>query len=310
MIVLRPTPGHATLSPIHCFLFGMRFPLSEFRWPQVLAAITLLPPVCMAAEPPDLIPASTYWLLPQQFEGSSLTLPGERRENRLSGARSLALWPGIEWQTTTLLSRTRYEQMYPVRAQGIGLSSGPQVRVGAAELSLPVSAGHESYSVGNPSIWASSAPKMTVELGPNDRVRLEANFGRRKEAGTNRRKRSATLSWRHRLTDNWSLTTGLRQSHESGGDTPGLTAETYASLDARFRSGWRWSLASSLSDFHYPGGSGLQTARSTSFSLSTRYSLPDGWWISGELKTIQTAYDEDQRSSRNNSAGLKLFRDF
>lgn len=288
----------------------MYSPFSEFRWSQALAAIALVTPVCTAAEPPDLIPAPAYWLLPEQFQGSSLVLPGERRENRLSGARSLALWPGIEWQTTTLLSRTRYEQMYPVRAQGIGLSTGPQVRVGAMEFSLPVSAGRDSYSIGNPSIWANGTPKMTVELGPNDRVRLEANFGRRKEAGTNRRKRSATLSWRHSLTDNWSLTTGLRQSYESGGDAPGLTAETYASLDVRFLSGWRWSLASSLSDFRYPGGSGLQAARSASFSLSTRYRLPDGWWISGELKTIQTAYDDDQRSSRNNSAGLKLFRDF
>ncbi len=288
----------------------MRLLLRKFQWPvAALAATGALPLVCGAAEP-GLIPPSTYWLLPKQFEGSSLTLPGERRENRLSGARSLVLWPGIEWQTTTLLSRTRYEQMYPVRAQGIGLSTGPQVRVGTAELSLPVSAGRDSYSVGSSSIWAGGTPKMTVELGPNDRVRLEANFGRRKEAGTNRRRRSATLSWRHHLTDNWSLTTGLRQSHERGGDTPGLTAETYASLDASFRSGWRWSLVSSLSDFRYPSGSGLQAAHSTSFSLSTRYRLPDGWWISGELKTIQTAYDEDQRSTRNNSAGLKLFRDF
>lgn len=287
----------------------MRLPSCEFRCPLALAAI-ILPPLCTAAEPPDLIPPSTVWLLPQQFQGSSLTLPGDRRENRLTGERSLALWPGVEWQTSTLLSRTHYEQIYPVRAQGIGLSTGPQLRFGSSELALPLSAGRDSSSIGNPSIWASGTPKMTVELGPDDRVRLEANFGRRREAGSNRRKRSATLSWRHRLTDNWSLTTGLRQSHESGGDTPGLTAETYASLDARFRSGWRWSLASSLSDFRYPGGSGLQAARSTSFSLSTRYKLPDGWWISGELKSIQTDYDSDQRSIANRSVGLKLYRDF
>lgn len=288
----------------------MRFRFSEFRWPLAHAAIALLPLGCAAADTANLIPPSTYWLLPLQFEGSSLLLPGERRVNRLTGERSLRLWPGVEWQTSTVLSRSRYEQLYPVRAQGVGLSTGPQIRLGESELSLPLSAGRDTYSVGSTSIWSGGAPKMTVELGPSDRVRLEANFGRRQEAGTSRRKRSATLSWRHRFTSIWSMTAGLRQSHQSGGDEAGLTSETFASIDARFGNHWRWSLASSLSDFRYPGTGGLQPTRSMSLSLSTRYKLSDGWWISGELKSIQTDYEDEQRPTMNHSAGLKLYHDF
>ena len=292
----------------------MRLFFREFRLPLNRAAMVLLAVIGPArAAQIDVGSSPLGWLLPSQVVGSSQWLPGERWEGRLTGERSLLLKPGMEWQTSTDLSRTRFEQMFPVRAQGIRLSTGPTIRFGAAELSLPWITGRDVYSVGGNSIWSGGAPRMSVALGPDDHVRLEAKISRRKDSGATQRRRSTSLSWRHSFSSEWSLTAGLRQVYESGESDNSLTAETYASVDARMANGWRWSLASSLSDLRQTGATGLQATqrdRSASLSLSTRYRLTDGWWISGELKSTQTYHADEQRAMTSHSGGMKLYRNF
>ncbi len=288
----------------------MRFIPRQFQLPQAHAAITLLALSLPAAAGADALSPSLDWLLPQRFYGSSQLLPGERWEGHLTGERSLALNPGVEWQTSTDLSRIRFEQMAPVRAQGFRLSTGPQLKLGAAELSLPWSAGYDTNSISGGSNWRGGAPRMSVALGPNDRIRLEAKISRRRDAGATQRKRTTSLSWRHSFGDAWSMSAGLRETREAGEVDASITGETWASLDARF-SGWRWSLASSLSEARSNGATGLvPTQRIASLSLSTRYKLSDGWWISGELKSTHINYSDEQRTLLSHSGGMKLQRDF
>ncbi len=264
---------------------------------------------CPVLAQADLSAPLPNWLLPPNVYGSSLLLPGERWEGQLTGERNIALRPGMEWQTRTDLHRTRFEQMYPARAQGFSLSTGPQIRLGAAEFSLPWSAGRNSSSIGGASSWSSGSPRMTVALGPWDRVRLEAKLSRRREGSSTQRRRTTSLSWRHSFSNNWSLTTGLREVRETGDADTSISAETYASVDAWFGDDWRWSLGSSLLDNRSTRLPALQRDRSASLSLSTRYRLPDGWWISGELQSTQT-YRGDEQRPLSHSGGLKLFRDF
>ncbi len=201
--------------------------------------------------------------------------------------------------------------MAPVRAQGFGLSTGPQLRLGIAELALPWNSGRDTSAANSTSTWSGGAPRMTVALGPNDRIRLEARISRRKDAGSTKRKRTTSLSWRHSFDDAWSMSAGLREIREADESDASITGETWASVDARLYSGWRWSLASSLSEARTSGGSGLQPAqRIASLSLSTRYRLSDGWWISGELKSTHSRYSDEARATTSRSGGLKIYRDF
>lgn len=255
-----------------------------------------------------------YDLLPLSYSTQSLSLPGERRENRLSGERALMLRPGVQWLTTTSLSRALIDQPYPVRTQSLSLSTGPQIMLGETEMSLRLNAGREASSLGTISVWNGGAPRMTVALGPNDRVRLEAAINTRNEANAVRRKRTASVSWRHRFSDRWSLTAGLRQARESDALEDNSVAETYASVDAWLRNGWLWSVASSLKDSSY-GGAGaisgelLRRDRSASLSLSTRYQLYGGWWISGELRSTQVWVEADP-PTRNQYGGVRLSKNF
>ncbi len=311
-------PGTLNSGPTTDLLLRMRLIFRQLPLPKAHAAIVALtlaaglsPSVAAGAAGTDVPPPSSLdWLLPQRFHGSSHMLPGDRWEGSLTGERSLALTPRLEWQTSTDLNRIRYEQLAPVREQGFRLSTGPMMRLGAAELSLPWNVGHDANSVSGRSTWSGGAPRMTVALGPNDRIRLEAKISRRKDAGATQRKRTTSLSWRHSFGDAWSMSAGLREIREAGEADARITGETWASLDARF-SGWRWSLASSLSEARGTGTIGLQPAqRTASLSVSTRYRLSDGWWISGELKSTQTHYTDEQRPLVSHSGGMKLFRDF
>ncbi len=274
----------------------------------------ILPALAAGSALADDIPASAYALLPVNFAGSSRTLPGERREERLSSERALVLSPSLQWLTSTDLSRSRLEQPYPVRAQSLILSTGPRIRLGNTELALPFDTGREASSLSREASWSGSAPRMTVALGPSDKVKLEARVSSRNDPQSSRRQRSASLSWRHSFNDHWSLTAGLRQERESDTLETAMTRtdETYASVEASLHGGWRWSLASSLANSNYGMGVGAGTARrnrSASLSLSTRYPLYDGWWISGELRTRQS-WGEAETPQAYQSGGLKLFRNF
>lgn len=276
------------------------------------ACLTALPaayPLPARAEADTPAPG---WLIPQQIYGSSQLLPGERWESQLTGKRRQVLQPGMSWQTSTDLHRTRFELMYPVREHGFSLSTGPVIRLGSAEVSLPWSTGRDSQSAGAGSSWSSGAPQMSVTLGPSDRVQLEAKLSRRRNGTANQRRRTTSLSWHHSFSKDWSLSAGLREIRENGDTTNSITAETYASIDAFVSNGWRWSFASSLSDQLYASAGrtvSVQRDRSASVALTTRYKLPDGWWFSGELKSTQIYRREEQRPA-NHAAGLKLYRDF
>ena len=269
---------------------------------------------CLPAAALDGGSAPSHWLLPQRLSSSRLFMPGDRSEDHVYSERSFRLGQGIAWQTSTDLSRTRLEQMYPVGTDGISLSTGPQIRLGATELALPFSTGRDSRNVGGGSTWSGGAPRMTVALGPYDRVRLEASLRHRNAYGQLQRRQSAALTWRHSVNEDWSLTTGLRQIRDSGGDTDGrVIAETYASIDGLLANGWRWSLASSLSDARYPEVTGLQPYyrdRSTSLSVSTRYRLVGGWWLSGDLRSTQSYRSDEMRGLTSYSGGLRLHRNF
>ena len=279
----------------------------------VLIAAAMSALTCGAARADDIQP-SMYSLLPTNFSGSSRTLPGESRENRLSSERSLVLSQRLQWLTSTDLSRTRLEQPYPVRAQSLSVSTGPRIRLGNSELALPFNASREASSLGSESTWTGGAPRMTVALGPNDKVRLEAKLSSRNDPQSSSRRRSTSVSWLHSINDRWSVSAGLRQEREFDGTDATLssTAETYANVEAKLGGGWRWSLASSLSGASYGASSSTDPVhrdRAASLSLSTRYPLYGGWWISGELKTKQT-WGDAETPLANQSGGLKLFRNF
>ncbi len=280
-----------------------------FRYPLTAALMAALSAGAAHAES---VPAAMYSLVPTTISASSRTLPGEFRESRLSSERSLLLSPGFQWLTTTQLSRTRHDQPFPVRTQSLSLSSGPRIALGATELALPFDAGRDNHSLSAESSWTSSAPRMTVALGPYDRIRLEARISTRNDALSTRRKRSASISWRHQFNERWALTTGVRQDSDYEAAAITNSAEAYASVDATLLGGWRWSLASQLSNANYGSAIPADTARrdrSASLLLSTRYPLYGGWWISGELATRHT-WSESEKPLLNQSGGLKLFRNF
>lgn len=288
----------------------MPHPVRLHLIPIAAAALALSAGVAHA----DEMSPSMYSLLPVNFSGSSRTLPGESRENRLSGERSLVVSQRLQWLTTTDLSRTRLEQPFPVRAQSLTLSTGPRIKLGNAEFALPFNTGRDASSVGTETTWSGGAPKMTVAIGPNDRIKLEARLTSRNGQASSSRNRTAALSWRHKFNERWALTTGVRQERETDAldMATSSTAETFASVEAALQGGWRWSLASSLSDSSYGSGPTNEAARrdrSASLSLSTRYPLYGGWWISGELKAKQT-WSEAEAPLANQSGGLKLFRNF
>jgi hypothetical protein len=281
---------------------------------RLLLTVTTLLILVAQSVPADDNLSSIYSLLPTNFSGSSRVLPGERRESWLSSERLLSLNSGFQWLTSTDLSRTRFDQPFPVRAQSLNLSTGPKIRLGNAELSLPFNAGRETSSLGSDATWTGSSPRMTLALGTNDKVRLEAKLSNRNDQLSTTRKRSASVSWLHNINDRWSVKAGLRQEREfDSTDNPLSTvAETYANIDARLAGGWRWSLASSLSGTSYgipTSGDTTHRDRSASLALSTRYPLYGGWWISGELKARQT-WGEAEPLWTDQSGALKLFRNF
>ena len=279
----------------------------------LLSVTTLLILASQSVRANDTL-SSIYSLLPTNFSGSSRVLPGEGRESRLSSERSLSLNSGFQWLTSTDLSRTRLDQPFPVRAQSLNLSTGPKIRLGNAEFSLPFNAGRETSSLGQESTWTGSSPRMTLALGTNDKLRLEARLSNRNGQLSTTHKRSASLSWLHTINDRWTVKAGLRQEREFDTTDNPLSniAETYANVEARMASGWRWSLASSLSGTSYgvpTSGDTVRRDRSASLALSTRYPLYGGWWISGELKARQT-WGEAETPWTDQSGGLKLYRNF
>lgn len=243
-------------------------------------------------------------------------VPGEYRESRMSSHSTLTLQPGLSWLTTTGLTGTRYSQGVPMRSDGFDLSTGPRVKLGRAELELPLSAHRELNNLYGYTSWSSGASNLSVALGPNDRIRLEAKLSSRSDAASTRTRRSTNLSWRHAFTERWAVRAGLRQLHESdmGRDEGLLQTESYASLNASLPGGWGWSLQGTLGASANWSGSGTSAAsrneRSAAVSITGKRQLADRWWLSGTLSSSQVLRTGVGLPVTSQSGGVKLQRDF
>lgn len=256
--------------------------------------------------------SSLYLLLPTSVSETSLTRPGELHEQRLRSERLLPLTRGLQWHTTTDLLRKRYDQFFPDQSQSLNLSTGPHVRLGQMEFAMPINTLREMNNVGAADSWRSASPRLSLALGPNDHIRLEARVSR-SDALTGRSKRSTTIAWRHRISDRWSLNTGLSQSVAAGDDYRDSTAEAFAGLDLTRADRWGWSLTSRISGSTngIKGiGDGQARTQAASLALSTRYPLHGGWWLGGELKASQSRRNDGLQPVSSQSAGIRLYRNF
>lgn len=239
-------------------------------------------------------------------------VPGEYRESRMSTRSTLTLQPGLSWSTATGLTGTRYSQGVPMRSDALDLSTGPLVRLGRAELELPLTAGRELNNLYGYTNWSGSASNLSVALGPNDRIRLEAKVSSRSDLASTRLRRSANLSWRHAFTERWAIRAGLRQIRESehGSEEDLLQTEGYASLNALLPGGWGWSLQGTLGESASGTAAMPKNERSTEVSLTGRRQLSDRWWLSGTLSSSQILRSGAVLPVTSQSGGVKLQRDF
>lgn len=241
-------------------------------------------------------------------------VPGEYRESRMSTLSTLTLQPGLSWSTATGLTGTRFSQGVPMRSDALDLSTGPLVKLGRAELELPLTAGRELNNLYGYTNWSGSASNLSVALGPRDRVRLEAKVSSRSDLASTRTRRSANLSWRHAFTERWAVRAGLRQLRESenGGEEDLLHTESYASLNALLPGGWGWSLQGTLGESASSNGTTalLKNERSSELSLTGRRQLADRWWLSGTLSSSHVQRSGIGFPVTSQSGGVKLQRDF
>ncbi len=258
-----------------------------------------------------IVGAADLSLLPPTL--SYAGVPGEYRESRMSSRSTFTLQPGFSWSTATGLTDTRYSQGVPMRSDALDLSTGPLVKLGRAELELPLTAGRELNNLYGYTNWSGGASKLSVMLGPRDRVRLEAKLSSRSDLASTRTRRIANLSWRHAFTERWAVRAGLRQIHESenGSEEDRLQTESYASLNASLPGGWGWSLQGTLGESATAGGTATvpKNERSTAFSITGRRQLSDRWWLSGTLSSSQLRSGIGLPMT-SQSGDVKLQRDF
>lgn len=240
-------------------------------------------------------------------------VPGEYRESRMNSRSTLTLQPGLSWSTTTGLTGTRYGTGVPMRSEAFDLSTGPRVKLGRAELELPLTSGREMNNLYGYTSWSGGASNLSVALGPKDHIRLEAKLNSRSDALSSRTRRSANLSWRHAFTERWAIRAGLLQSHETenGGDET-LRTESYASLNASLSSGWRWDLQGSLRTSEYRGTGGFvdHADRRTLLTLTSSKIIIDRWRLSGSLSASQSTRTDLGSPVNSRSGGIRLQREF
>lgn len=260
----------------------------------------------------DSLKAADLSLLPPTLSYSGV--PGEYRESRMFSHNTLTLQPGLSWSTTTGLTGTRYSQGVPMRSDAYDLSIGPRMKIGLAELELPLTAGRELNNLYGYTSWSGGASHLSLALGPNDRIRLEAKVSSRRDAASTRKRRSTNISWRHAFTERWAVRAGLRQLHESenGGEQDLLQTESYASLSASLPGGWGWSLQGTLGESaNWRGPSAAPgNERSAAISITGRRQLADRWWLTGTLSSSQVLRTGIGLPVTSQSGGVKLQRDF
>ncbi len=257
---------------------------------------------------------SPYSLLFGPFSGSSLFIPGEIRENRLYSERKIQLQPGLNWLTSTDLSGARHGQLIPLRSQQFEWSTGPQIKLGKAEMAFPLISGRESNDLNMLSSWNGSSPTLLYKLSAKDKIRITGSYKVHNNLTSSSTKKSASLSWRHALTDSWAIKTGMTQNWESGSNNYlGSSVETYASVQASLPHGWRWNISGSWSESKNGLSNLLNTPQQNhvaELSLSTKYELYDGWRISGTLSASQTSRSDADRAMMEQSSKIKFYKEF
>lgn len=282
--------------------------------PCALALVLL-----MAAVPARAAPGvAGEALLNLAVSSTTVIVPGEYRETRMTTERSLRLSPGFAWETSTGFTGTRYSSLLPASDQSVRVTTGPQLRLGNAQLSAPLQAGYE-VAGGSSADWITSTPRLTLALGPSDVVRLEARVHRRapaQSAGARKSKKSVGMNWRHQFDERYALLTGLerRRSIDEFGVIDSDGAEVYAQISAQLPDRWRLQLNGSVYGGGIPTGTGetmaLARDRATSIGLTATRELGSGWRLSG-------AFSLDQRQSSPSAAPvviqsgrLRLMREF
>lgn len=244
--------------------------------------------------------------------------PGVFKETLVLSEQSLSLNSRLSWETSTGLSTTQYTQTLPLRAQSARLTTGPRVQWGRWELSLPLQSGQELGSGQADVMWTSNAPRMSLELGPNDRVWLEARVQHRTEqrqAALRKSRKSVGVNWRHAFSDRYSFRTGVGRHQETIDD--GLahshSAEVYAQLSMQFPDRWQLNLLGSLQTVERPlSGTSSAAARDqfASVGLSANRGLGGGWSLSGSYSIDQHQPGGLGIPVYTQSGRLRLIRDF
>lgn len=258
--------------------------------------------------------ASPYSLMFGTFSGSNLFIPGEIRESRLYSERKIQLQPGLNWLTSTDLAGARHGQLIPLRSQQFEWSTGPQIKLGKAEMAFPLISGRESNDLNMLSSWNGSSPTLLYKLGTKDRISVTGSYKVHNSLTSSSTKKSASLSWRHALTESWAIKTGITQNWENGSSNYlGSSVETYASVHASLPHGWRWNISGSWYESKYGSGNLLKTPQQShvaELSLSTKYELYDGWRISGTLSASQTSRSDAGRAMMEQSSKIKIYKEF
>lgn len=304
----------STLSPscARCLLYG-----SLLCWRLAALLAVLLPGSAVYAQLVVFPSPFSSSVQPITTTATTLTMPGEFREMRVASESSLRIRPNLIWQTSTGLSGSRFEQATPLRAQSARLTTGPQLKFGALELAMPLQAGQETASTSE-SQWASGAPRMTLELTPNDSVRLEARASSRSETAatrTSKSKKTVAVSWRHTFNERFALRTGLERSREIVEQSleTSESAQAFAQLSASLPDQWRLVLGGSLYEVvNHSGdlGDDYHKDRSQSLSLSANRTLVNGWRLSGSLSVNHTLPGDASNPYTSRAGNLKLTRDF
>ena len=249
---------------------------------------------------------------------NSVIEPGQFRQTRVSKEQSLSLASGIVWETSTGLTATQYTQALPVRTQSARFTTGPNLQLGRFEFALPVQSGYELGTGQGEAMWMSNAPRISFNLGPNDRVRLEARVQNRTEQRqtfSRKSKKSVGVNWRHAFNDRYSLRVGMGQNQEVIDD--GLQrnhgAEVYAQMRARLPSNWQVSLLGSVQAAHYTAdgvGSKAPRDQSSSLVLSANKGLGGRWLLSGSFSIDQIGASGLTMPTYTQSGQVRLTRDF
>ena len=255
--------------------------------------------------------------LPLPVNGSTVVLPGQGKETRLSTDGTVDFNQVLGWQTSAAVRGTRYSQPTPLRSESVVFDSGPRVRLGNGELVLPFHAGSESLNGSQQSSFAGGAPRLTVKINKRNSVKVEARALVKNDAHNPQSstvQKGAKLSWKHALGEHWSVRAGIERSSDQPADAPAIDrSAAFANLNAELPQEWRLSFGGSAATSAYRSGDALEEVRRDrlrSFSMSAQRKLPGGWAVSGALSVSQTEVSGNNPSAFSQGGMLKLTRDF